>query len=263
MVSDRRNIDSIIVDLCAKREKLRSDLRSLDAAIENLQSIAGITNAAFNEISVEAGESPFEGLTKPQMAKETLCLSQKPMTTREILDFWIKNGRAPKGSNREASVRKSLREREKSPGDVLHLGGGKWGLREWHTPDEVQEIMDRVAGKDLGRARDHEEHVKKTVEGIRKAQEKGVYVGAPPKITPEQWDLAVCMADSGESLREIHRQIQAKLTPDGGKAPSYQAIHLYSEDIKSGAPYPSKWKAFYDAKRNDEKERCSKIRVVK
>lgn len=203
-MSSDSEYDTTLQVLRTKRDRLRTELSSVVAAIAALEEAVSVGSA--NKAS-DGSEVNFDGLTQPEMAAETLRIKGKPLTSREALDFWIDHSRAPAGSSPEQQVQVAFRNRAKSTGDVVHVGDGKWGLREWFSKSELRDIQSKADMIDAGRARDKKEHIAKTVEGIRKSQAKGVYHGAPPKLTPSQWALAVEMAEKGESLREIHRQI--------------------------------------------------------
>lgn len=241
---------------------LSAEERALNVRRTAIEASLAAYRAAITELGNDsAGSSPendpFLGMTQSEMAAEAIRRAGRSLTPGEILKDWERFDRAPKGNKRNYQVLIALRKRAKSPGDVFQTDNGRWGLdEELHA-----EVSAAPASKDGGW--DPDEQSARVVEGMRKAQKKGTYFGAPPRITPEQWALAIEMVAAGETLRDVHRRIEADLAPEDGKAPSYQTIHNYSSKIKAGEPYPENWAAYYASVEDRNGDPAPQLRVIK
>jgi hypothetical protein len=250
-----RTFEEQLKMLSAEERALGVRRKAIEASLAAYRfAVADLKN---DSLEVGSESDPFLGMTQSEMAAESIRRAGRPLTPGEILKDWERFDRAPKGNKRTYQVLVALRKRAKSPGDVFQTESGRWGLdKELHA--EVSATPDV---KDDGW--DPEEQSARVVEGMRKAQKKGTYFGAPPRITPEQWALAIEMVAAGETLRDVHRRIEADLSPGDNKAPSYQTIHNYSSKIKAGEPYPKNWAAYYANLEGKKEDIATQLRVVK
>lgn len=266
-------LKSHIQALIAERDEAVLHVERLNAAIaaltgDKFDKAASKNDAAptadhIDHIDIEAvapkSSDRFEGMTQPQMAFDVLEKSGAPMLPREILDIWVKHGVEPYGADRVKKVQSALKRRQKSPGDVLHVGSGKWALRAWYSAAEIERF---ISLEDGAGARDKAEHQKRMVEGIKKAKARGAHYGGAPKILPEQWELAKKLIADGETKWSVIHRAVCDLTPVGEKPMVYQTIVKWREDLKAQKPYPERWQNYWDAHRKDDNT-SQKIRVVK
>ena len=261
MTGSLSDIEAEIRALEGKLEKLTAEERVLSVRRKAAEASLLAYRAALADLSDSSGsdgieEDPYLGMTQSEMAAEAIRRAGRPLTLGEILKDWERFDRAPKSNKRTYQVLVALRKRAKSPGDIFQTDNGRWGLDE----DLHAEVSASPSSKKGDW--DPDEQSARVVEGMRQAQKKGTYFGAPPRITPEQWALAIEMVAAGETLRDVHRRIEADLAPEDGKAPSYQTIHNYSSKIKAGEPYPENWAAYYASREDRSDVNKPQLRAV-
>lgn len=261
MTGSLSDIEAEIRALEGKLEKLAAEERALNVRRKAAEASLIAYRAALADLSGPAAcdemeEDPYLGMSRSEMAAEAIRRAGRPLTPSEILKDWEQFGRAPKSNKRSYQVLIALRKRAKSPGDVYQTDSGRWEIDE----DLHAEVSATPSSKKGGR--DPDEQSASVVEGLRKAQQRGTYLGAPPRITPEQWALAIEMVAAGETLRDVHRRIEADLAPEDGKVPSYQTIHNYSSKIKAGEPYPENWAAYYASREDRSDVNKPQLRAV-
>lgn len=262
MTGSLSDIEAEIRALEGKLEKLAAEERALNVRRKAAEASLLAYRAALADLSESSDrddteDDPYLGMSQREMAAEAIRRAGRPLTPGEILKDWERFGRAPRSNKRTYQVLVALRKRAKSPGDIFQTDSGRWGLDE----DLHAEVSAAPSSKKNGR--DPDEQSARVVEGLRTAQKKGTYLGAPPRITPEQWALAIEMVAAGETLRDVHRRIEADLAPEDGKAPSYQTIHNYSSKIKAGDPYPENWAAYYASRDSCTDDNKPQLRAVK
>lgn len=273
--------DEMLAKLLKEREGIIMELGKVDRAIESIRELIeadasrlssrlSIAPERADAKVVEADSKPQSApkypyiatMPLPQAVYEALRVTHNEMVAREIADFLLAQGIDMESEQPEKRVQDALRRRERSHEDVCRVGWGKWGLREWYDEFEWKKIQAVLGGQP---GRDRETHVEKTKRGIKKAMARGARYGAPPKITPEQWDLALQLAKSGETnISEIHRQV-VKLTPHGKKPVSKSSMQNYAKKFLKREPYPAQWQKYFD-NLNDADSTSRKlpsIRVVK
>jgi hypothetical protein len=128
--------------------------------------------------------SPFYGLGLFQACPKQLSLAEKPQSSQEIWQALDAEGYKTAHSDPIRAVNDALRRRVKTYGDVLPVGGGKWGRKEWYTEEQLKEIAKSVGG--MG-GRDKAAHSERTKAGMIVGIERGAKPGQPSKLTNVQW----------------------------------------------------------------------------
>jgi hypothetical protein len=145
---------------------------------------AGAT--VFNDIA----DGPYYGLGLAEAAIK--CLSFRvnhPRTVKNIWKMLSDAGVRILSDKPESALGWALRKRERRVGDVLLIGNGEWGLREWFSPAAIDEIM---AKRNNASGRNREEHSERTKLGMELAfKHRGVRIGAKRKMTPEMKELGL------------------------------------------------------------------------
>ena len=127
--------------------------------------------------------SRFYGLGLREAAPKVLALVKQPQLPVEIWEVLKGEGFKSAHTNPVHAVNDALRRRAKTHGDVLVVGGGKWGRVEWYTEAELNEIKKSVGG--MG-GRDKGAHSERTRAGMLVAKERGVRLGATKKLSVEK-----------------------------------------------------------------------------
>jgi transposase len=136
-----------------------------------------------------------------EAAPKVLSLSnKKPMVAREIWEALKAEGYQTAASDPVHAVHDALRRREKTHGDVLLIGQGRWGRPEWYTEEQIKEIDKSMGG--MG-GRDRGSHIERTKRGMTVAKSRGARIGAVSKLSEEQWADAERMLKEGKSPQQV------------------------------------------------------------
>lgn len=271
--------EAMLAPLIAKRDQLSEEMRAVEAAIAALRSAQ--QTGSFDAVPVPSGHEAESGaprrdeearpattavfarMSQPQAVYEVIRRAGEALVAKTILEVLRAAGSAPSGSDPVKKIQVALNRRVKSHGDVIHVGWGEWGLKEWYSDEEIEKSQALIDGAN---ARDKREHRRRMKEGIRKLQQRGAHYGKPPKITPEQWALALNLISEGETMiSAIYREI-VKLTPPGEKPMVSETLRKNKKALFDNEPYPARWQAYFDNRKpsalSHEDEKRS-IRVVK
>ena len=122
-------------------------VEGLFAGVE-FPAVQGIATPKVNEpLPVQGTERPmskhsrFYGLGLKEACPKLLSLivSRTPQTAREIWEQLKAEGWTSAHHDPVHAVHDALRRRAKTHGDVLLVGGGKWGKTEWYTEAQLDE----------------------------------------------------------------------------------------------------------------------------
>ena len=184
------------------RFKAQADLAEVEARIEELQARAAklrayIELASEYEASTTSkspreeqfsdspvpkldNTSPFYGKSLASAAIFVLEQANEPLTAMEIAQA-LKNAGWDFVSERpKATVQWALHALSKKTGEVITTTKDRWALLSWRS-----------------------EHVKKSIQGLKRAEQRGVHLGAPPKMTEAKKAIAETMLSGGASVAEI------------------------------------------------------------
>jgi hypothetical protein len=123
--------------------------------------------------------NPFYGLSLQEASRKQLSIIGKPQSGIEIWEALKVEGFISASERPQSAVHWALTKRQKTHGDVMLVGRGQFGLVEWYTPEQREEIT-----KNLGRmaGRDHKTHSERTKLGMANASRRGVRIGAKRRI---------------------------------------------------------------------------------
>lgn len=172
--------------------------------------------------------SQFYGLGLREAAPKVLALVKQPQLPAEIWAVLEGEGFKSAHSNPVHAVNDALRRRAKTHGDVLLVGGGKWGRVDWYNEAELEEIRKSVGG--MG-GRDKGSHSERTRAGMLVAKERGVRLGATKKLSPEETIEFLDAVRSGASVVELSKRFGISTTSvnNYAKAEGYSMKQLRQE----------------------------------
>lgn len=160
--------------LRAKRSELAAILAEIDKEIARLEHGEPSRETASVAPLPALPEFAFQCMTIAEAATSHLRSHGKPLVSREIAAALVSAGFPIKHSNPAHAVQNQLGKRAKREGDVLTVGYGRWGLKEWYTGAELEEI-DRTKSGTPGR--DAALHKEKVREALDVARSRGTRVG--------------------------------------------------------------------------------------
>lgn len=238
-LKDLRSESRALADeIAALREALAavvSKKETVDAVISAYDGRTSAATAPRKTRSAPASQpmpadSPYYGKAFPEAAMQRLSLAAKPESAREI---WAALSAASFPSDSKDPVHAvhwALRRRAEKHGDVLLVGVGKWGLRDWYSDEQIEEITRNLGG--MG-GRDREAHVEKTRQGIANLKARGVRWGRPSTIDAEKMAIFKAHRKEGKS-------INASAKAAGFSGANYQYFrNKYDDDAwEPGDPWP-------------------------
>lgn len=127
----------VLADLKAQRAKI-------DQAISAIEALRGITPSASSDAPVSPGASSgtpttraggpgeFLGLTIVDAAKKLLTRERRQLTNAEIVQAFNAGGLILNSEDKLNTVGSVLNRRFVQVGDVVRVGRGTWGLKEWY-----------------------------------------------------------------------------------------------------------------------------------
>lgn len=125
----------VLADLKAQRARI-------DQAITAIEALRGITAAASPEPAGSSSASPpaaapgtpgeFLGLTIVDAAKKLLARERRQLNNAEIVQAFSRGGLILNSEDKLNTVGSVLNRRFIQVGDVVRVGRGTWGLKEWY-----------------------------------------------------------------------------------------------------------------------------------
>ena len=136
MISENQNdpYDAVLADLRAKRDQIDQTI----ALLSNLR--AGSPAFVASQISVANDQEQgivetagmYLGMSIVDAAKKLLALRKRTMTNSEILNEIKAGGLVLTGADPLNVVGSVMTRRFNQVGDVVRVGRGTWGLKEWY-----------------------------------------------------------------------------------------------------------------------------------
>lgn len=211
--------EAALADLRAKRAEIDAAI----AVIERVRSMNGVvpqgpppqalpiaSGSLLKSVQsdVNPGDmqvrSPFYGLGLREAAPKQLAIVGEPQLPREIWDALSATGFQTAHGDPVGAVHSALRRRAKTHNDVLMVGGGKWGRKDWYTEAQLDEIQKSVGG--MG-GRDRAAHSERTVMGMKLARQRGAKPGQPTKLTDDVRDAIERGIANGERIPHIAEKL--------------------------------------------------------
>lgn len=173
---------------------------------------------------------PLFGMALPEASAKQLEIAGKPLLTREIWPVLERAGFKPTSQSPVHALHWALRRREKKIGDVLSVGEGKWGLKKWYTPAQLEKIARSVGGM---AGRDRQTHIEKTKIGIANLRARGGRWGPPIKFTAKAMEKFYASRKAGKTVKE-------SVDAAGFASATYYLYHRQYdiESWKPGDPWP-------------------------
>jgi hypothetical protein len=121
----------VLADLRAKRDQI-------DQAIQAIESVRGNAGAGVNSQPSEAASAPndagaFLGMSIADAAKKLLLIRKQAMGNADIAAA-LKQGGLVLSANTDPQnmIGSTLTRRFEKVGDIVRIGRGIWGLKEWY-----------------------------------------------------------------------------------------------------------------------------------
>jgi len=256
--------DSILAQMIAERDNLARALAKMEKSIEEresaLRDLRGASSAAVLD-TPKPRSTEFDGMALPSASHHALTLQKRRdcLTARKIFEILKSHDAEPQTSSPIQRIQIALQRRAETDKDIIHTGDGEWGLCEWYSEKELRQFEALLENE---RAVDKKHHADRMRKGIKRTQDRGAHYGAAPKVTPEQWQRAVDMLNSGETLMtKIHAEL-VKMMPEGDKPMHIETLRRQIRLIKAGKGYPPRWKAYFDNHRSKQEPDTPSLRLV-
>ena len=119
--------EAVLADLRAKRDQLDQAI----AAIESVRA-GGSTVAAQGASGAVDGPGAFLGMTIVDAAKKLLASRRQPLKNPDIATAFKMGGLVLQSAEPANTIGSVLTRRSTEVGDVVRVGRGTWGLKEWY-----------------------------------------------------------------------------------------------------------------------------------
>jgi len=126
--------DIVLADLRAKREQIDKAIQ----AIEGIRAGAGISGGAVSP-AVPSGPTAapiapgdFLGMTIVDAGKVLLAKLRRPLTNGQLATAFKEGGLHLTSADPSNTIGTVMTRRFKEVGDVVKIGPGIWGLKEWY-----------------------------------------------------------------------------------------------------------------------------------
>lgn len=123
--------DTVLADLKAKRDQIDSAIAAIEAirAGSAAPSLPGTPPGVVN-IAID-GPGAFLGMSITDAAKKLLAAKRQPLKNPEIVAGFKAGGFTLGSKDPVNTVGAVLTRRSQEVGDIVKVGRGTWGLKEW------------------------------------------------------------------------------------------------------------------------------------
>lgn len=124
--------DSVLADLRAKRDQLDQAIAAIEAIRGGVGTapIAMAGGGAGPNIAIDS-VGAFLGMSIPEAAKKLLANKRTPLRNPEIVAGFKAGGFVLGSKDPVNTVGAVLTRRAQDVGDIVKVGRGTWGLKEW------------------------------------------------------------------------------------------------------------------------------------
>jgi hypothetical protein len=124
--------EAVLADLRAKRAQIDQAIAAIEA-IRIGAPIPGTAASASNSQELPAeGPGWLLGMTIPEAAKKLLTARHQTMRNAEIAEAFKTSGLAMNSADPVNTIGSVLTRRANEVGDIVKVGRGLWGLKEWY-----------------------------------------------------------------------------------------------------------------------------------
>lgn len=136
MTSENQNdpYEAVLADLRAKREQIDQTINLLSAMRGGVAVSASLSVSPANGVETGVVETAgmFLGMSIVDAAKKLLAARKRTMSNSEILAELKAGGLVLTGADPLNVVGSVMTRRFNNIGDVVRVGRGTWGLKEWY-----------------------------------------------------------------------------------------------------------------------------------
>ena len=191
-----------------RAERLRATREYLDLLEETERALTGAPPPV-SDVKAEPAVGDVRIVEWPLADALPVLLGycDEPQTTKQLVALATRLGRKFETDSPVRAVRAALKKAMAANPDVYQLGWAKFYLRSKATRKTKQ--MEKALAKTNGTGgRSHEEHGRRTSDGIAKRRAQGLDKwGAPKKLTPEKIEEAKQLLRDGITLTEVSRRL--------------------------------------------------------
>jgi hypothetical protein len=137
-LNDSNHYAATLAELRTQREKLRTQCEKVEVAIGALEALSGQPLLGAPTITINPSiptvDDPgaFLGRSITDAAKILLAARRRPLKNPEIAAAFKAGGLHLKSKDPVNTVGAVLTRRSQEVGDIVKIGRGVWGLREWY-----------------------------------------------------------------------------------------------------------------------------------
>jgi len=140
-LNDSNHCTAMLAELRTRREKLRTQSEKIEAAIVALEALEGLSSGTpslgtptftINSSSTVDDPGAFLGMSITDVAKILLAARRRPLKNPEIAAAFKAGGLHLRSKDPVNTVGAVLTRRSQEVGDIVKIGRGVWGLREWY-----------------------------------------------------------------------------------------------------------------------------------
>lgn len=126
--------DAVIADLESKITQLQQAVSALRAIKSGAAAVAGGATVTANAEAARPSDGPgaFLGLSIPEAAKKLLSSRRAPMRNPDIWAALKAGGMHLNSAEPVNTIGSVLTRRFTDVGDIVRVGRGTWGLKEWY-----------------------------------------------------------------------------------------------------------------------------------
>jgi hypothetical protein len=141
-MSDSQALDAydvVLADLRAKRDQLDKAIEAIEALRAGKPSAVAASPAGSAPSAVD-GPGAFLGMTITDAAKALLAARRKPLNNVEIVAAFKSGGLHMNSADPVNTVGSVLTRRFNQIGDIVRVGRGTWGLKEWYPNRNFKKV---------------------------------------------------------------------------------------------------------------------------
>lgn len=145
--------EAVLADLRAKRDQLDQAIAAIESVRGGVPG-AGQGTPGGNPVPAE-GPGAFLGMTIVDAAKKLLANRRQPLKNPDIAAAFKAGGLVLQSAEPANTIGSVLTRRANEVGDVVRIGRGTWGLKEWY-PGRNFNKKDKAENGDKGEVKEAE-----------------------------------------------------------------------------------------------------------